>query len=103
MHIEITSQSNINSPMWLWIAEEINKRFNEPIQAIMLKDCEIDIKVRGVPKSESEEPQNDTQQLKDSISDLKKLIPFVDRNGCLQDGCGFDIKLNAVIAKLESI
>ena len=43
------------------------------------------------------------QQLKDSISDLKKLIPFIDRNGCLQNGCGFDIKLNAVIAKLESI
>ena len=51
----------------------------------------------------AEDSQNSVQQLKDSISDLKKLIPFIDRNGCLQNGCGFDIKLNAVIAKLESI
>ena len=100
MHIEITSQSNINSPMWLWIAEEINKRFNEPIQAIMLKDCEIDIKVRGVPKSELEEPQNDTQHLKAEILPLLNDAHAYLRSGSY-DKCGCLIEDAA--AKLSAV
>lgn len=43
------------------------------------------------------------ETIKDSISDIKKFRSFVNDHGCLQPGCVFDEKLNAIITKLDSV